>query len=181
MRDNPLLGLLYVMVPFSLLSIGGGPSIFAPLQREAVTVMGWVTTREFIDLFSIARTAPGPGAMLTTLIGWKVAGWSGALAATLGLFVPASILCLGVARVYDRYRGRDWHTALEVGLGPIAVGLISAGALAILRLSGGKPLPVAVALGSGAILMFRSKVHPFVILFGGAGIFIAAEFLGLAP
>lgn len=181
MRDNPLLALLYVMVPFSLLSVGGGPSIFAPLQREAVNVMGWLTTREFIDLFSIARTAPGPGSMLATLIGWKVAGWVGALVGTLGLFLPASILCLGVARIYDRYRGRDWHTALEAGLGPIAVGLIAAGALAILRLSGGKPLPVAMAVTSGLILMLRSKVHPFIILFGGAGVFVAAEFLGLSP
>ena len=178
MRENPLLGLLFVMVPFSLLSLGGGPSIFAPLQREAVDVMGWLTTREFIDLFSIARTAPGPGAMLSTLIGWKVAGWTGAIVATLGLFVPSSLLCLGVARVYDRYRGRDWHTALEGGLGPIAVGLIASGALAILRVSGGKPLPVVVALCSGLVLMAWSKVHPFVILFSGAGIFILAEFLG---
>jgi chromate transporter len=181
MRDNPLIGLAYVMIPFSLLSIGGGPSIFAPLQRESVDVMGWLTTREFIDLFSIARTAPGPGAMLSTLIGWKVAGWTGALVATLGLFAPASLLCLGVARIYDRYRGRDWHTALEIGLGPIAVGLIVSGALAILKLSGGKPLPVAVALISGLILMFRTKIHPFIILFGGAGIFVLAEFLKLHP
>ena len=64
------------------------------------------------------------------------------------------------------------------GLGPIAVGLIASGALAILRLSGGKPLPVVVALGSGLVLMARAKMHPFVILFSGAGIFILAEFLG---
>jgi chromate transporter len=140
--------------------------------------MGWVTTREFIDMFSIARTAPGPGAMLSTLIGWKVAGWAGALAATLGLFVPGSILYLCVARVYDRYRGRDWHTALEIGLGPVAVGLIIAGAIAVLRLSGGKILPVAVALVAGLVLTLRAKVHPFAILFSGAGIFVLAEFLG---
>ena len=69
MRDNPLIGLAWVLVPFSLLSIGGGPSIFAPLQRETVDVWHWITAREFIDLFAIARTAPGPGAMLSTLIG----------------------------------------------------------------------------------------------------------------
>ena len=45
MRDNPLLGLTFILVPFSLLSIGGGPSIFAPLQREVVDVMqNWFET-----------------------------------------------------------------------------------------------------------------------------------------
>ena len=106
MRDNPYVGLMLVLVPFSLVSLGGGPSIFAPLQHQTVDVWHWITAREFIDLFAIARTAPGPGAMLTTLIGWKVAGWSGALVATLALFGPASLLTYGVARVYDRFRGR---------------------------------------------------------------------------
>ena len=113
MRDNPLLALLTVFVPFSLVSFGGGPSIFAGIQHQSVDVYHWVSAREFIDLFAISRGAPGPGTMLTTLIGWKVAGWWGALVATLGLFVPSSILCYGVARVWGRYRGRRWHTAVE--------------------------------------------------------------------
>ena len=85
MRDNPYFGLLYVLVPFSLVSVGGGPAIFAPLQHQSVDIWQWVSAREVVDLFAIARTAPGPGAMLTTLIGWKVAGWSGAIVATLAL------------------------------------------------------------------------------------------------
>ena len=181
MRDNPLLGLTVIIVPFSLLSIGGGPSIFAPLQREVVDVMQWLTAREFIDLFSIARVAPGPGAMLTTLIGWKVGGWAGAIVATLAMFVPASILTLMVARVYDRYRGRDWHTALEAGLAPVAVGLIFAGAISIIRLSGNSTLTWAAAVGAGAVLTLRPKLHPFVMLFAGAALFMAAEFAGLWP
>jgi len=181
MRDNPLLSLTFILVPFSLLSIGGGPSIFAPLQREVVDVMHWLTAREFIDLFSIARVAPGPGAMLTTLIGWKVGGWLGAIVATLALFLPASILTLLVARVYDRYRGREWHTALEAGLAPVAVGLIFAGAISIIRLSGNSALTWAAAMGAGAVLTLRPRLHPFVVLFAGAGLFVAAEIAGLWP
>ncbi len=178
MRDNPYFGLMWVLIPFSLVSVGGGPSIFAPLQHQTVDVWHWISAREFVDLFAIARTAPGPGAMLTTLIGWKVAGWSGALVATVSLFGPASILCYGVARIYDRYRGHPWHTALERGLAPVAVGLIFAGALSVLRLSGGRPLTWIVALASGLALGYWSKLHPFIILFAGAAMFIAAFVLG---
>jgi chromate transporter len=178
MRDNPLVGLLIVLVPFSLVSVGGGPAIFAPLQRETVDVWRWLTAREFVDLFAIARTAPGPGAMLATLIGWKVAGWSGAFVATVALFGPASLLTYGVARVYDRYRGRAWHTALENGLAPIAVGLIFSGAISVLHLSGDRPIAWAAALASGAALWFWPKLHPSAILFAGAAIFVAVHFAG---
>ena len=106
MRDNPYLALMAVFVPFSLTSIGGGPSVFAGIQHQAVDVHHWVSAREFVDLFAISRAAPGPGSMLVTLIGWKVAGWWGALVATLALFVPSSLLCYGVARVWNRHRGQ---------------------------------------------------------------------------
>ena len=119
--------------------------------------------------------------MLTTLIGWKVGGWAGAIVATLAMFVPASILTLMVARVYDRYRGRDWHTALEAGLAPVAVGLIFAGAISIIRLSGNSTLTWAAAVGAGAVLTLRPKLHPFVMLFAGAALFVVAEIAGFWP
>mgnify|MGYP003334444006 FL=1 len=178
MRDNPYFGLVWVLVPFSLISFGGGPSIFASLQRESVDVWQWLTAREFIDLFAIARTAPGPGAMLSTLIGWKVAGWPGAVVATLALFAPASLLCYFVARLYDRHRGKGWHTALEAGLAPVAVALIFAGGLSVFNLAGGRALTGAVALAAGAVMSLWPKLHPFIVLFSGAGIFVAAEMLG---
>ncbi len=176
MRDDLYIGLIVVLVPFSLVSIGGGPSIFAPLQHETVDIRHWITARQFIDLFAIARTAPGPGAMLSTLIGWTVAGWSGAFIATVALFGPASLLTYGVARVYDRYRGRDWHTALENGLAPIAVGLVFAGAVSVLRLSAEGPLALLAALGAWAAMWRFPKLHPFLVLFAGAGLFVARGF-----
>ena len=136
MRNDLTWALVAVFVPFSLTSIGGGPSVFAGIQHQAVDVHHWASAREFVDLFAISRAAPGPGSMLVTLIGWKVAGWWGALVATLALFVPSSLLCYGVARVWNRHRGKRWHTALEQGLAPVGAGLLLAGVVAIFRVSG---------------------------------------------
>jgi chromate transporter len=61
MRDNPLLALILVFVPFSLVSVGGGPSILAGIQHQTVDVRHWLDAREFLDIFAIARAAPGPG------------------------------------------------------------------------------------------------------------------------
>ncbi|MEI9804123.1 MAG: chromate transporter [Pseudolabrys sp.] len=90
----------------------------AGIQHQVVDVHHWVTAREFVDLFALSRASPGPGTMLATLIGWHVWGWTGALLATLGLFLPSSLLCYSVVRVWNRHRGKEWHTALERGLGP---------------------------------------------------------------
>lgn len=86
MRDNIYLQLIAVFAPLSLLSIGGGQSVIADINQQAVAIHGWMTQREFIDLFAISRAAPGPGSLLATLIGWKEADWAGAVVASLALF-----------------------------------------------------------------------------------------------
>src|SRR5581483_5806593 len=82
MRENVLLTLILIISPLSLAAIGGASSIYAPLQHQVVDVHQWLSAREFLDLFAVARVTPGPGSMLTTLIGWKMAGLPGALVAT---------------------------------------------------------------------------------------------------
>ena len=134
MRDDPLIQLIIVIAPLSLLAIGGASAIYAPLQQQTVDVYQWVSAREYLELFAIARVTPGPGSMLTTLIGWKVAGFLGALVATLALYVPCSMLCFGVAHTWNRYRGTKWHSAIENGLRPIGAGLMIAGGVMILRI-----------------------------------------------
>ena len=90
-----LLALVLVFGPLSLFSIGGGASLLAEIEHQAVAVHHWTTQREFADLFAISRAAPGPGTMLSALIGWKVAGWAGALTATVALYLPSSLLVYG--------------------------------------------------------------------------------------
>lgn len=175
MRDDVTLGLIAVFVPFSLVSIGGGVSVLAGIQHEAVDVRHWVTAREFVELFAISRAAPGPGSMLTTLIGWHVGGLFGALVATLALFVPSSLLCYGVTIVWRRHRGKRWHTALERGLAPIGIGLILAGALSILKLSGGGLLSYALAFGSAGLLAWQPRVHPLILFVVGGVIAVGVR------
>lgn len=163
MRDNPLIGLLVVFIPLSLLSIGGGPSILAGIQN-AVSSRHWMSERDFIDLFAIARAAPGPGVLLATLVGWKVAGIPGALVASLALFVPSSIVYYVIARHWSTHRGKHWHNALELGLAPVAAGLILAGSLVILRASGGDPLLWAIAAVSTVVLLWLPRLNPLWVL-----------------
>jgi chromate transporter len=174
-----LLALALVFAPLSLLSIGGGASLLAEIEHQSVAVYAWTTQREFADLFAISRAAPGPGTMLSTLIGWKVAGWAGALTATVALYLPSSLLVYGAARLWGRWRGSIWHTAIERGLAPIAAGLILAGGIAVLRVSPGGPAVWVAAIASTALILRWPGLHPLALfavsgaLFGLPAMFAA--------
>ncbi len=175
MRGNLLWTIFLVAVPLSLLSVGGGSSILAPLDHQAVEVHHWITQRQFVDLFAIARAAPGPGSMIVALVGWKVAGWAGALVGVVGIFLPSSLLCYGVALFWNRYRGTEFHDALETGLAPVGTGLIMAGAFAILHASAAGIPGWAIALTATVVLAWRD-VHPLIILLAGGTVY--ALFMG---
>jgi chromate transporter len=169
-----LLALALVFAPLSLLSIGGGASLLAEIEHQSVTVHTWTTQREFADLFAISRAAPGPGTMLSTLIGWKVAGWAGALTATVALYLPSSLLVYGAARLWGRWRGSVWHTAIERGLAPIGAGLMLAGGIAVLRVSPGGPAVWVAAIASTALILRWPSLHPLALFAASGALFSLA-------
>jgi chromate transporter len=178
MRDNSIIQLILLMAPLSLLTIGGGGAILAPLHDASVNTHGWMTSREFVDIFAIARTCPGPGSILVALIGWKVAGWPGAIIATISIFLPAATLCYFAAKAWNRYRGTLVHAVLERGLTPIGTGLSVAGAVQILHASQtGIHGWVIAAVGMG-VVMWRNP-HPLIILGLGGVLFVLLSGAGL--
>ena len=177
MSENPYLAFIIVFAPISLLAIGGASSIYAPMQHQAVDVHHWVSGREYVELFAIARVTPGPGSMLAPLIGWHVAGLLGAVIATLSLYIPCSVLCFAVAHTWNRYRGTVWHSAIENGLRPIAAGLMISGGVALLRIEDSGLFAWSVALAATLVLIWRPLLHPMVLMAAGAAIFVAAQFL----
>jgi chromate transporter len=171
MEDSrTLIALVSVFAPLSLVSIGGGPAVFAEMQHQAVVVHAWVTQREFGDLFAISRAAPGPGALLATLIGWQAAGWRGALIVSFAFFLPSSVAVYVTAHFWNRWRGSAWHAALEEGFAPVAAGLVLAGVLAVLQ-SGGA-LGWGIALTVAVCRLWRPNLHPLALFGLGALFFV---------
>jgi chromate transporter len=170
-----LFTLFVVFAPLSLVSIGGGPSTVAEIQHQAVVAHGWVTQREFGDLFAVSRSAPGPGALLVTLIGWRAAGWLGALTVSVVFFVPTSLLVCLASHYWSRWRRLAWHAAAEEGFVPITGGLVVAGALAVLQ--GGGTSGWAIASAVAAFRLFRPKVQPFVLFCAGAGVSVFCRWI----
>ena len=175
--ENRLLGLLTVFAPLSLVTIGGGGAIIADIQRQVVDVHHWMTAQQFVDTFAVSRMAPGPGSLLVTLIGWQVAGWAGAVVATIGIFMPTTVLIYTVASLWVRYRGARWQLALERGLRPVAAGMILAAVWVLFQSLDGGWLAHGIALVSTAALL-TTRATPPLLLAAGAAVFVVAGMLG---
>ena len=84
-----LLQLFFSFVQIGLFSIGGGYAAIPLIQEQTVTLHGWLTADEFMNLAIIAEMTPGPIAINgATFVGLKVAGLPGTLVATLGYILP---------------------------------------------------------------------------------------------
>jgi chromate transporter len=164
MRDDLPWQLVLVFAPLSLLSLGGGQSVIADINKQAVDVHGWMPQGDFVSLFAISRAAPGPGSLLSTLVGWQVDGWTGAFAASLAYFLPSSLIAFAVSRIWNRYRGRPWQGALEEGLAPLATGLILSGAFTVLLSSSGTVSLWLIVAVCTAIFILRPKLNPLPVL-----------------
>lgn len=112
----------------SVLSVGGALAASPEMHRYLVEQQGWISHIDFVDSIALAQAAPGPNILFVTLIGWHAAGPLGAVAATVGILLPSSLIC---------YFGNRWRSAnndarlvraIRRGLSPIAIGLtLSAG------------------------------------------------------
>ena len=168
---DSLIALAVVFAPLSLLSFGGGNAVIADIAQQAIAVQGWTSEREFADLFALSRAAPGPGSMLAALIGWKAAGVTGALVATLAFYLPSALLVFAAARLWGRWRGSAWHSAIERGVAPVAAGLFLASGIVVLRASPGGPAVWVAAIVTTAGLLRWPGMHPVPLLLAGAALF----------
>lgn len=163
--DVGWLALIYAQL--SLLAIGGVSTVLPEMQRQVVDQHQWMGAAEFAALFALAQAAPGPNMLVATLVGWRVAGLPGALAATLGMIGPSSVLIWFTAGAWHRFRDRPWRHRVQAGLVPVTVGLIMAGAalLVVATSTGAATFAITLAVATAAL---ATGLHPLMLLLAGA-------------
>jgi chromate transporter len=156
----------------SLFAIGGANAALPEMHRLAVEVMHWMTDRQFADMFAIAQVTPGPNVIIVTLIGYHVAGLTGALVATLAMCGPTCIFAFFIGGIWERFKDARWRVIIQAGMVPVSLGLIGASALVIARVVAQHWVAVAVMVVTAAVT-YKLRVNPLWI-------FLAAALLGLA-
>lgn len=164
---NLLVDLFVSFFLVAFVSFGGATAVIPELYRIVVTEHGWMQAQTFTELFAIAQAAPGPNVLIVTLIGQYVDGWLGAVAATLGMCLPMSLLIGILFKHWDRLQHWRGRTAIQLGVSPLAVGLVLASGTLIARSA--EPGWAGVALVALTIwLSLRTKLHPLWLILLGA-------------
>jgi chromate transporter len=166
------LGTLAVhLMLLSLVAVGGVSAVLPELHRLAVDTHHWMTAAQFRDLFAIAQAAPGPNAMIVSLIGWQAAGLPGAVVAVAAMCGPSCVLTYFVARAWQRFRGAPWRRAVEQGMAPITVGLFLATGYLLISAPQAGPGAYLVAVATAALVL-ATRVSPlwFIAAAGGLGL-----------
>jgi chromate transporter len=160
--------LAIVFMVLSLLGFGGGNAIIPQMHADVVDHYHWATSAEFTRFFGLAKLAPGPTTTLAALVGYKVAGISGAVVATIAVFVPAGILVYAVGHVWTKLRGNPWRERFSRAIKPVVLGLIWAGVVTLGR--GALDGPVTIAIAAIAVIILLRTGWNQAVLVLGAGI-----------
>ncbi|MCA9838291.1 MAG: chromate transporter [Trueperaceae bacterium] len=167
--------IFYSFGKVGIFGFGGGPSFVPLIQEEVVEVQKWLSKEEFLDAFAFGNALPGPIATkLAGFVGYKVAGWPGAVMGLLGVTVPTIIAMVIFFNIYLRYQNNPAFNNFLKGVRPVVIALLALVVWEFIPKALGNP-PQWLgnwALWLVAIVAFvasvRFNVHPaLLIVLGG--------------
>ena len=134
--------------------LGSGYVLFAVLRSDFVESLRWLTEAQLLDAIAVGQVTPGPVFTSATFIGYLLGGSGGAVAATVGIFLPAFICSAASVTLLHRVRESTTARRFLQGVNAAAVALIAVAAVALSRAAVVDLPTVAIALGAAVALTF---------------------------
>lgn len=159
------LGLFFLKVGSIL--YGSGYVLIAFLEGELVNQWHWLTEQQLLDAIAIGQLTPGPVLSTSTFIGYVIAGMSGALIATIAIFLPSFLFVAILNPIVPRLRKIDWTAAFLDAINMSALALMVAVTLALVQtvMVTWQTWLIAVI---AAVLIFKWKINAFWLVLGGS-------------
>ncbi len=149
-----------------LFTFGGGYAMIPLIEAEIIDRRKWLARDEFLELLTLAQSAPGPIALNTAVfIGYKVRGIRGAVASALGAVMPSFLIILVIAIFFAEVRHNVVVDAAFKGMRPAVVALIVVPTLSLAR--GMHPALIGVVILS-ALAVWWFGFSPIYLLIAGA-------------
>ena len=145
---------------------GSGYVLLAFLQTDFVERLGWLTNAQLIDAVAVGQFTPGPVFTTATFIGYLTGSWSGAVLATVGIFLPGFVFVAIVNPLVPRLRESPWFGALLDGVNVAALALMAAVTLELAGAAIVDPYTALLAVIS-AVLLFRFRLNSVWLVLGG--------------
>jgi chromate transporter len=147
------------------LAFGGGFTIIPMIQYEVVDRFQWISTKEFLDGIAMGQVTPGPIMITATFLGYKLAGFGGALMATIAIFSPAFFIVTLLIPQYDKLK--KWGSLRTMEQGILAS---FAGMLGLVLYNFGKVTFVdipSIIFAAAAFFALLKKIDLLYILLSG--------------
>jgi chromate transporter len=147
---------------------GSGYVLLAFLHRGLVERAGWLTESQLLDAVVVGQATPGPVFTTATFVGYLLGGVPGALAATLGIFLPAFVFVAASGPLIRWVRRVHRVRAFLDGVTVASLALMALVTWELGRTALDGALPLLIALGSA--LLLRAGVNSAVLVLAGAGL-----------
>ena len=163
-----LIHLAWTFALLSILAVGGGTAVLPEMQTILAHQFG-IDHTQFVHIYSIGQLAPGPNMLMVLVIGYQIAGLIGACVVLLSFFLPSSLMCFYMGRLWNHFGESPWRRSIQNALEPISIGLMSSGVYAVAKASVVSGITLALALVT-LYLILRTKINPVLVILGSGGL-----------
>lgn len=160
-------GLFWVFFKIGSVLFGSGYVLLAFLRADLVQRLHWLTEAQLIDAIAVGQVTPGPVFTTATFVGYVLAGPSGALVATAGIFLPAFIFVALSGPLVPRLRRSALAGAFLDGVNVASLALMLVVAIQLARAAVVDAWTGTIALVA-AVLLVRFRVNATWLVVGGA-------------
>ncbi|MGC8778719.1 MAG: chromate transporter [Candidatus Caldatribacteriaceae bacterium] len=127
-----LLILFFVLLRIGAVMFSGHYAMIPILRHEVIARYGWISEGEFLNLWAISESTPGPTALnAATYVGYKVQGFFGAVVATLGVVIAPFLVMLVIAVGVREYYDHPIVKSILYGLRGAVIALVTSALLSI--------------------------------------------------
>jgi chromate transporter len=120
------MGLFWLFAKINSVTLGGG-YVIVPVMATSLEKKGWMSERDFYDLFARAQAFPGPLALSSALLaGIRLCGFRGAVAAFFGVVLPPFFALILVSGFITSYGSLPALKRFLEGAGAVVPGLVAA-------------------------------------------------------
>lgn len=167
-----------VAIPFSLtrlfltflkigaVSYGSGYVLLAFLHADFVTHLHWLTEKQLLDAIAAGQITPGPVFASATFVGYITGGFSGALLATAGIFLPSFVFVAIVFPLIPKLKGSASARTFLNGINAATMGLMAAVSWQLAR---GAIVDIFTALEAviAFFILLRYQINAAWLILGG--------------
>ncbi len=164
-----------VFLKMGVVVFGSGYVLLAFLKADLVDQLHWISVQQLLDAVTAGQMTPGPVFATATFIGFLLHGWSGAVVATVAVFLPSFFLAGMVGAAAGHIRRSKLASAFLDGVNVAAVALMAQIGFILGRAAFVDPAAWAIGIISAVLLLWLRVNATWLIIGGGvAGILLHA-------